>query len=247
MRFHWVALVFAALLTGCASNVDTRATFQAEVTAWATEAAALATAGQAHGTQAAGTAAAAVTRALNVEGINQQLVSTLRVVVPPTRQVVNEANAPTPGMNEPRAGAYTPTPGAPAPTQAGGNTTTANTSANADATNQLTQIGAALNLNPVDDCAAGTLTTIDSSVSLIYATTRILNARQGTSINAAWSTGGQVVYTNNDPVIIGRDDTSYCVYLYVESSDVPFTPGEWQIQFSVNGNPAGSPTTFTMQ
>jgi hypothetical protein len=92
---------------------------EAELTALADEATAIATSGIANGTQIARTVQAAETSAANLQGINRQLVVTLRALIPPTQQIVTLSGAVTPGYNEPLPGQTPVAVGPTAPTPPG--------------------------------------------------------------------------------------------------------------------------------
>ncbi len=111
--------------------------------------------------------------------------------------------------------------------------------------NQLTQVGVALGVYDSDGCATGLQTQVSSGAPRLYATTRILNALAGSQLSVTWTASGQVVYTNNAYTLSENDD-DFCLWFYIEPTDVNFAPGEWSIQFLVNGQLAGSPSVFTM-
>jgi hypothetical protein len=245
-RQVWFAILLwcgALLAGGCGtlSGADQQGTLSAELTEFVEESTAIASTLQARTTEIAATSAWSATSVFLLDGINQQLAVTMRAAIPPTRQIVSAEGPVTPGMNAPLPGEWTPTPlnGSPAATP------DPNVTSAADTPNQLTAVGPALAVRESDGCAASVQTMIPASSPRIYATTRILNATAGTSVQASWSLGGAVVFSNN-PYTIPQDDADFCVWFYIEPADVNFAPGDWSLQFLINGSPAGSPAEFTL-
>ncbi len=232
------------LLSACSTldGSDQRATLIAEVTDSVDQATTVARTLTFRSTEVAVTAAAAATTIYQLDGINVQLAATMRAAIPPTRQVVFDTAPVTPGLNAPLPGEWTPTPlpGAAVAQPGAGAATPA-----PDQQNQLTVVGPALAVRDADGCAVAVQTSMPASSPRIYATTRILNAAAGTSLQAAWSSQGQVVFSN-DPFTIPEDDPDFCVWFYIEPADVTFAPGDWSLQFLVNGQPAGAAAPFTL-
>ncbi len=225
--------LLCVLVAGCGivNSNDTRATLAAEVTAFADESTQIALGINARATLVAATAAVARTEAANVDGVNVQLASTMRAAIPPTQQIVANSGPVTPGMMGPIDAMPTADPNQPIPE--GG------------AVNQLTQVGVALTVRDSDGCAVSIQSTVGAGSARLYATTRIINALGGTAISATWSTAGQVVYSNS-AYQIPQDDADFCLWFYIEPTDVTFSPGTWEVQFLVNNQPTGQTAVFTM-
>jgi hypothetical protein len=216
-------------------SVDTRATMQAEQTAYVEEGTRIAGTLEARGTEVVTTAVAAQTYVANVDGINRQLAVTLRAVNPPTQQVVDTSGLVTPGM--------VVNPGelsVPAPISA-----TQSAGASGDNTNVFSEIGTAARVRQADDCADGLQSQFSSGDTQIYVTSRVLNARSGTVVIAEWYYNGQLV-TPSEPFTIPRDDDDFCLWFYIEPTDAPFSPGDWSAQFVVNGVAIQPVATFTI-
>jgi hypothetical protein len=228
--FRRITLSFLLLVSlwiisacGALSGVDTAATLQAEVTEFALESTGIAETHSAQATGAFQSAERARTEVVYVDGINQQLAVTMRAALPATQQMISDQAIVTPGMNAPLPGQFTPTPNLD-----GGQI------ASNGGSNQLTEIGVALAVRESDDCADVLQTQISASSARIYATTRILNALNGTQVSAAWNYAGESVYSNT-PFVVPRDDDDFCLWFYIEPTDVAFTPGDWSVQFVVDG------------
>lgn len=226
-----VALLFivALLVTGCGSlgldAPDAQATLQAEVTALALEATRIPGELSALSTQVAATAAAAETYVARMDGINRQMVATLRAVMPPTAQVIQGRDgAVLPGG----AGSVDSmdVQGTPA---AGGIVT-------------FTAFQTASAVNGADGCAQTPASLFGVNDAIIYATARALNMRAGTEMSVEWSFGGQVVYTFS--FVVDVDDPDYCLWFSITPEDVAFTPGDWTVSMLANGAPIASAISF---
>lgn len=233
MRLLAVSLTAVCALSACTAfgSTDARGTAQAEVQAFGQESTAIAQAAIAQGTAGMQTAVFARTEAAIVEGINVRLAETMRAVMPPTQQIVNSQGAVTPGMNAPLPGQFTPTPGMGT---AGDGTS-----------NQITEAGMALAVRDSDGCAQQVLSQVSAQAPRLYATARVRNALASTQVSVSWLVSGQVVYTNS-AYTLPQDDPDFCLWFYIEPVDVSFAPGDWAVQFLLNGQPAGAPAPFTM-
>jgi len=243
VRINVALLAGVLLVSGCGvlDGSDQRGTLAAEATASLDEATAIARTLTWRTTEVAATAASAATVVFQLDGVNQQLAVTMRAAIPPTQQVVQDSGPVTPGYNEPLPGEWTPTP---LPGSVPDNTSPGATPP-PDAPNQIAQVGPALAVRDSDGCAASIQTSVSASSPRIYATARILNATAGSSVQASWSSGGQVVFSNT-PYTLPADDADFCVWFYIEPTDVTFAPGEWSLQFLVNSQPAGAPAAFSL-
>lgn len=231
-----VCLIFIVGACDTLRGVDTKGTLQAEVTEFVDASTDIAETSAALATSINATAARARTEIAMIDGVNAQLALTLRAALPPTQQIVSNQGPVTPEFDSSVLGQFTPTPGA------GGESAI---TPSGDS-NQLTQVGVALNVREdIDGCAAGLQTQVPASSPRLYATTRILNALAGAQVSVTWTANGQVVYSNS-AYGLPQDDPDFCVWFYIEPTDVTFAPGEWAIQFSINGQPVGSPSVFTM-
>lgn len=237
--FLLIVIVIVLICTaGCGTlgASESAPTVQAEVTALADEATLIAQASENDATQIAVTVAAAQTAAAFQEGVNRQLVVTLRAVVPPTMQVVADTGIVTPGMNAPlnsapMADGMTPEPGA--------------ISASADGMNTLTQIGTTTVVNESDGCASGLQTSFTAATPRIYASTRALNIRGGTTVFVEWRYNDQVV-ASSLTYTVPADETDFCLWFYLEPTDAPFVAGNWSAQFYIDGSPVTPAASFTM-
>lgn len=240
MSYYRKLVTGALLLLLCAcsgaNSGDVAGTMQAEQSLFVQESTAIAQTLRARSTQVASTAAAAQTYAANVEGLNRQLAATRSALIPPTQQLVERSGPVTPGMIATAGEALTSGVSTPPPSQNGSATA---------APNQFTEVATAAGVRESDGCANGTQSQFTTNAPEIYLTARVLNVTAGSVIGSSWTYEGQVVFTSGS-FTVPEDDSDYCVYYYIEPSDVAFSPGTWSAQFLLNGSPVGSAATFSI-
>lgn len=235
----WVCLATAACETLTGSGLS-RPTIEAELTALVDEATLIATAGVAYSTQIARTVQAAETTTANLQGVNRQLVVTLRALIPPTQQLVTMSGAVTPGYNEPLPGQT------PVALGTAVSTPQASTVDSATGTvNQFTEITTAAAIQSSDGCAVSPQTTFSTTSGRIYATARVLNITAGTRVFVEWRYNGQAVATSVT-YTVPQNDPNFCLWFYLEPVDAPFQAGSWSAQFFINGSPVMPVAEFTM-
>jgi hypothetical protein len=221
-------LVVALLVTGCGSlgldAPDAQATLQAEETALALEATRIPGELSALSTQVAVTAVAAETYVARMDGINRQMVATLRAVMPPTAQVIQGRD------------------GAALPGGAGSVDSMDVQGTPASGVVTFTAFQTASAVNSADGCVQTPSSLFGVNDTIIYATARALNMRAGTEMTAEWSFGGQVVYTFS--FVVDVDDPDYCLWFSITPQDVTFTPGDWTVSMLANGAPIASAVSF---
>lgn len=202
---------------------------------FAREGTAIAQAGQIQGTAVAETAVAAGTYVAERESINSQLVQTLRVVVPPTQQIVSQSGLVTPGMNA----TVSPMEMA-AMTPAAGAVMSASTTET-----QFVDVATAVSVRDNDGCAVAPVSGFSTGVERIYATARALNIRAGTQMAADWLYNGALVY-QSESWTVSADDDDFCLWFYVEPDDFAFSAGSWSVQLYANGVAIQPPAAFTI-
>jgi len=193
---------------------------------------------EAQGTQVAQTAVAAETYIVQMEGINQQLLLTMRAVIPPTQQIVQTSGEVIEGMNEPIGVPSVGTPDGSSSMSLGGSAVIGGT--------QFVQISTARGVSEVDGCALDTTTTFMSNESFIYITARAYNISAGAVMSAAWSYNGAVVYAL-DSFTVEQNDDDFCLWFYIDPASVPFSVGQWSVQLLMNGTPVGQPVNFVIE
>jgi hypothetical protein len=211
--------------SGCDSlglaPLDTPATLEAEGTALSLEVTGLRATLDVRGTQVAATAVAAATYVTELDGINRQMVATLRAAVPPTQQIV-QGRTGAESAQLASAGPGTVSPGI--------------------ITFTPTQIASAVSAS--DGCAQTIITEFGTNAPIIYATTRAFNMRSGTEMSSEWTLDGQVVYTFAFTVDV--DDPDYCLWFSITPQDVAFTPGQWSVRILANGAPISPPAALVI-
>ncbi len=175
------------------------------------------------------TAVAAETYVMLREGVNAQLLATMRAVIPPTQQIIQQFDSGTPGLNQ--------APGLPG---VSGETTTVDGSGT-----QFTQSVTTDSVNENDGCAIGNRSSFTTSDARIYVATRAFNITAGTAMSAVWSYEGTVVY-DLDAFTVSENDDDFCLWFYVDQESVTFSPGSWSVQVLANGQTIDSAVPFTI-
>ncbi len=245
-----VSLLSVTLLLASACSALTpdnpAATLQAQRQGYFDEATSIAQAAQAQGTQVQGTAVAAQTYVANVDGRNQQLISTMQIAYPPTQALVVNGGTSTPGqMASPAPLGSVDNGATPPPAQNGGSTqdiSASNASLNGA---QFTQVGTAASVRSSDGCADALTNSFPADVKIIYITTRGLNVKQGIQMRAEWYYEGQL--TDSQSYTIPRDDSDFCMWFSITPTDVSLSSGDWSVKlFANNQSVAPSEVDFTV-
>lgn len=231
-----VALLIASAC-GALEAPDPAATLQANRLAFETEATSIAQAAQAQATEISGTAVAAETIVAQGDLINQQLLLTLRAVIPPTQQIVNEGEVVTPGhVASPAPGGVVAavTPGAnPDAGQVSG-----------DSSTLFTQVQTALTVRDSDGCADTLQDAFPADIGRIYITTRALNIRAGTVMRVQWTYEGDPAFTES--FTVEQNDDDFCLWFFIEPTEIAFSPGNWTVQLFENERPIDPVVAFTI-
>lgn len=203
--------VLLLVLSACQAfrGPDVQATLQAEGAAYVAEATAIAQTAQARQTSLQATVDAAGTQIAEMSSINQQLLATARVLVPPTPQRV--------------VGSAPEVAGSPMPDMSSDNS----------ATTEFTGTGVAASVRESDGCPNGMQNQFSTSAERIYVTTRASSIRAGTVMSVEWRFNGQVVF--NDDWTVKQDAANFCLWYFITPQDVPFQAGNWSVQLFANG------------
>ena len=230
----WMSALFVLLVAACSSlsGPDTAATLDAQNGGFVAEATNLAAMARAKTTEIWATVNWGGTYVYSREQINLKLLATVRANEPPTQQViivnptgpVGVAGPVTLGAPESPVDGATPPAGA-TPDASGAqfaNTVTTST------------------VRESDGCPVGSQTSFPTSAERIYAVTQALNIRAGTQMGVEWRQEGQVV--DSKTYDVPADSPSLCVWFYLDR----FTPGNWTVQLTANGQPVADALAFTV-
>lgn len=235
---------FILLLSACSGNAEaSNIDYAAEMTEIVAEATALREAISARETEAASTAVAAATYVVNQEGVNQQLVATLRVLNPPTEQFVDTSGITIAGMNEAFEDYATPDATVIATFAVGG------FASGGGSANGVTfgEIGTALAVNG-NGCAVEYISQFPAVSHQIYATAFVSSARRGTDIGVIWSWNGQQMFQEGG-YIVPSDSGNFCLWFAMVPNEgqFAFLEGDWTVQFFANGVAVGNPYAFLVK
>lgn len=134
------------------------------------------------------------------------------------------------------------TPGLGAAGDPGGGGAAPNTTPNPNQPS-VTNITVAPQVGP-DDCAVNPTTSFTVNDSAIYVVATANNITPGTTISTDWLVNGALAINYDwtpDFEINGA-----CIWFFIDQTEVEFTPGNWQVQFNINGTPQGQPATFSI-
>jgi hypothetical protein len=96
-----------------------------------------------------------------------------------------------------------------------------------------------------DDCALNPATAFTTANNEIYIVATANNIEAGTVISTNWIANGQPIVEYDwtpDFAIEGA-----CIWFFIDQSEVEFVPGNWQVQYAIDGVPSGSPVVFTIE
>ena len=210
MRSRIPVITLLFLLTGCQAlrGPDMQATLQAQGMAYVAEATVIAQTAAARQNQIQATVDAAGTQVAETNSVNQQLLATARVLIPPTpaREI---------GSAPEVAGSPMPLSGSNSETMTFTNTVVT------------------ASINEADGCPNGLQNQFLQNADRIYVTTRASSIRAGTVMGVEWRDENQVVFSDN--WTISRDATDFCIWYYITPDDVEFRPGRWSVQLSADG------------
>jgi hypothetical protein len=201
-------LISGCLLGACQvlNAPNVPATLSAQNTAFAAEATAIPLSIGQTSVAVARTAVAAETNVADVNSINRQLIATVNAVVPVT---------PAPQVGS-------------APIASDGQVASSAT------TSALVDIGVTGRKRDSDGCADGTQSQFAVDIPIIYATTRATTIAAGAVVAVEWKYQGEVVGSGS--YTVPNDETNFCMWFPLDPANVPFTPGAWSVQFSLNGS-----------
>jgi hypothetical protein len=92
-----------------------------------------------------------------------------------------------------------------------------------------------------DGCADGTQSQFAIDTPIIYAITRAPSISAGAVVAVEWKYQGEVVGSGS--YTVPRDETNFCMWFPLDPANIPFTPGSWSVQFTLNSNVV-EPTIF---
>ena len=104
--------------------------------------------------------------------------------------------------------------------------------------------GTAASVRASDGCADSLQNQFPQNTTRIYVTTRAVNIAAGTVMGVEWRYEGQVVL--QETWTVPQDSADFCLWFYIEPSDVPFRPGRWSVRLTANGTPVEPEVTFLM-
>lgn len=236
-RLHVLMLLATSMVIASACSAltpdDPAATLRAERELYVAEATTIASSEIAQQTQVADSVMVAETRIREVEARNALLLATLQVVAPPTQQIVNSSGAVTPGLLATPAPPGSVITGGSTPNPGGGVVGTS-----------FVEITTALSVRDSDGCAATVQSAFAADIQRIYVTARAFNINAGTTMRVEWFYEGTSSFTESFTVDANDDD--FCLWFYIEPTEVAFSTGSWTVQLYANEQPIQPSASFTI-
>jgi len=234
---RFIIPLIALLGASCSalSSPDPAATLQANNAAIQAEGTSIAQAVQAQATEVRATVSAAETYVAQGEQINDQLLLTMRSVLPPTDQVVQNQGGFTPGHVA-----------SPAPPGSFGQATSLalGSTAQASSSTLFTQVGTAETVRDSDGCADSLVSVFPADIQRIYVTARALNISAGTVMRVQWNYEGEPSFEETYTVSVNDDD--FCLWFYIEPVADVFGAGNWSVQLFADDRPIDPAVSFTI-
>ncbi len=106
----------------------------------------------------------------------------------------------------------------------------------------LTNIVMASGVNN-NDCAQSVVTTFTVNDAEIYVVATAENIEPGMTITARYQIGGNEVVHDFTPDFSINGN---CIWFYTDQTETEFTPGNWNVQLDIDGQPAGQPVPFSI-
>lgn len=238
--FHAMFLMF--ILSSCEALTpdDPAATLQVERLGYVEEATAIAVAIASDGTRVMATAYAAETQVIDIEARNAGLLATLRAVIPPTQQIVDNSGPAVPN--------WIATPAPFGADIVGSNSVNvgsvdAGVVSSASGTSFM-DMGTALTVRDTDGCAVSIVNQFQATVGRIYVTARAIDIRAGTELRVEWSYEGELGFTES--FTVNANNPNFCFWFYIEPTDLVLTAGNWSVQLYANQQPILAPYAFTV-
>jgi len=232
----FICLTLIACLSACRvfSGEDSQGTLQAENTAMVQEQTGIALTGQQELTAVQSTAVAAATHVAIANGVNQQLVGTASVLQPATAMVIvsNPTGVPV-GVG-----------GTPVVSPMPGTTPDFGLAPSAPDSTQFVEIGVTDSVRNSDGCPDAQKNQFPQSISRIYVTTRAITISAGTQMSVEWRHGDLLAASDN--FTVDKDQTNYCLWFFIDSSQVTMEAGNWTVQLSANGVPIPPLVSFSI-
>jgi len=96
----------------------------------------------------------------------------------------------------------------------------------------------------VDDCPLGAATDFSASATDIYATAIAYNLTPANTVRSRWLRDGAEItaydWTPNFEI------AQACIWFHLPAAAVEFVPGNWSVEFTLDGALVGSPVNFTI-
>lgn len=105
--------------------------------------------------------------------------------------------------------------------------------------------GVSTEINSSDGCIVNPQFYFSETATRLYGTIKAFNIEPGVLMRAEWRKDGVPVW--EDVWTVDQSYAEICIWFYLESADVPFTPGDWSVEMFADGFSLEGPMSFTIE
>lgn len=100
-------------------------------------------------------------------------------------------------------------------------------------------------INTDDGCVISPAFYFSETETRLYGTLKAFNLEPGVLMRAEWRRDALPVW--EDVWTVDQSYAEICIWFYLESSDVPFTPGDWSVEMFADGFSLEGPMVFNIE
>lgn len=100
-------------------------------------------------------------------------------------------------------------------------------------------------INNDDGCVISPQFYISETETRLYGTLKAYNVEPGVVMRAEWRRDGTPVW--EDVWTVDQNYAEICIWFFLESADVPFTPGDWSVEMFADGFSLEGPMVFRIE
>lgn len=105
--------------------------------------------------------------------------------------------------------------------------------------------GVSTEINSSDGCVINPQFYFSETETRLYGTIKAFNIEPGVLMRAEWRKDGVPVW--EDVWTVDQSYAEICIWFYLESADVPFTPGDWSVEMFADSFSLEGPMSFNIE
>lgn len=105
--------------------------------------------------------------------------------------------------------------------------------------------GVSTTINSDDGCVINPQFYFSETETRLYGTIKAFNVEPGVLMRAEWRREGTPVW--EDVWTVDQTYAEICIWFFLESAEVPFTPGAWSVEMFADGFSLEGPMSFTIE